>query len=148
MNQVQQAQLLKLLLDASPGPWEAMHLNDDGRFPSVFVGPKRAYSDNSGSHRPALIVNQAHDPGSKTAGADMPTFRATAELIAFLRNHAELSLATAKALHWALDEIDFLSNKLCEYAYPQGMNRLKRDFQFDNYRAAIRARAGANHGIS
>lgn len=89
LNKKQKAELRKLLDEASPGPWEAVGLDEEGYFPSVYLGPTRRYSDDSGERRPRICINEAHDPKRKFAGADMPTFRATAKLIAFLRNHAE-----------------------------------------------------------
>lgn len=46
-----------------------------------------------------------------------------------------------EALNWAMDEIDTLSNKLCQFAYPQGMAMLNRAEQLPNYEAAVRERA-------
>lgn len=45
-------------------------------------------------------------------------------------------------LKWAMDEIDVLSNKLCGFAYPQGMgmNPVFRPEQIEMYAAAVRAR--------
>lgn len=45
------------------------------------------------------------------------------------------------ALIWAMDEIDALSNKLCGFAYPQGMGMLHRAAELDNYTKAVKARA-------
>lgn len=47
------------------------------------------------------------------------------------------------ALRWAMDEIDILSNKLCQFAYPQGMAMVGREDQVGQYDAAIRARRAA-----
>ncbi|ARP98262.1 hypothetical protein CAK95_03510 [Pseudorhodoplanes sinuspersici] len=46
----------------------------------------------------------------------------------------------AKSLRWAMDEIDTLSNKLCGFAYPQGMAMVRRSDQKGNYIAAVMAR--------
>jgi hypothetical protein len=48
-----------------------------------------------------------------------------------------------RALEWALDEIDVLSNMLVKWAYPQGMAMVGREDQFDNYRAAVAERSAA-----
>lgn len=89
MSKSDKEELRKLLAEASPGPWKAYNLTKDGIFPSVYVGPVRRYPDDSGEYRPRIVINEAHDPNHGYAGADRPTFRATAKLIAFLRNHAE-----------------------------------------------------------
>jgi hypothetical protein len=56
---------------------------------------------------------------------------------------ARALLASAKentemreALKWALAEIDVLSNRLCEFAYPQAMWMLARDDQIESYQSA------------
>jgi hypothetical protein len=41
-----------------------------------------------------------------------------------------------EALDWALDEIDVLSNKIVEFAYPQGMAMMGREDQWERYFAA------------
>lgn len=58
------------------------------------------------------------------------------------RAEAAESLAArqAEALNWAMDEIDVLSNKLNDFAYPQGMAMVGRRDQLDNYRKAVDAR--------
>jgi len=89
----EKTELRKLLKLASPGPWEAqIHPRSAHLFPSVWLGPTRRYSDNSGEYRPRVCINEVHDPARKTAGAGHETFDATARLIAFLRNHAEALL--------------------------------------------------------
>lgn len=45
------------------------------------------------------------------------------------------------ALRWAMDEIDALSNKLCQFAYPQGMAMVGRSDQQEAYERAVAARA-------
>lgn len=44
------------------------------------------------------------------------------------------------AFCWAMDEIDRLSNRLCGFAYPQGMAMLGREDQHEAYVAAVYAR--------
>ena len=89
LTAAQKAELRQLLADASPGPWEAYELDSEGYFPSVYLGPSRRYSDNSGDNRPSMCINESHDPKTTTPGAGINTMRATARLIAFLRNHAK-----------------------------------------------------------
>lgn len=45
------------------------------------------------------------------------------------------------SLKWAMDEIDVLSNRLCGFAYPQGMGMLDRPEQLDRYVTAVKARS-------
>ena len=51
--------------------------------------------------------------------------------------------AMTRALEWSMDEIDVLSNKLCLFAYPQGMAFVRRDDQQEAYEAAVNARRNA-----
>lgn len=60
------------------------------------------------------------------------------------RNEAEAREARMReALAWSLDEIDVLSNRLCKWAYPQGLDVVDRRDQLDNYRKAVEARRAA-----
>jgi Lar family restriction alleviation protein len=47
-----------------------------------------------------------------------------------------------EALEWALDEIDVLSNKIVQFAYPQGMAMMDREDQWERH---FSARSALSH---
>lgn len=71
-------------LNHTPGPWEVSEEN--GYFPSVFLGPRLRYSDNSGSFRASICINEGPTPEDVKSGfgfaTTMGTCKANAQLIA------------------------------------------------------------------
>lgn len=70
----------------TPQPWDA-EIDPSGKyFPSVFLGPKLKYRDNSGSMRAKVIVNEGPTPEDVASGygfgSTMETCNANALLIA------------------------------------------------------------------
>jgi hypothetical protein len=66
--------------------------------------------------------------------AEAQSVAAAIERLVARAEAAELSLL------WAMDEIDVLSNRTCQFAYPQGMAYVGRRDQLDNYRKAVDVR--------
>ncbi|MCO6050889.1 hypothetical protein NGM99_13980 [Mesorhizobium sp. RP14(2022)] len=64
-----------------------------------------------------------------------------AALLSSSKGEAEAPPDVHAALVWAMDEIDALSNKLCHFAYPQGMHWANRMDQQEAYARAVAARA-------
>ncbi len=86
-----------------------------------------------GHHGPFFDLRVIDGSGRNLADANSKTALSKDQEIAGLR----------EALSWAMDEIDTLSNKLCQFAYPQGMVMLNRAEQLPNYEAACTARRSA-----
>lgn len=78
------------------------------------------------------------------------SFQEIDDLVARLKARAttaEAALVKARtALEWAMDEIDVLSNKLSDFAYPQGMALVRREDQHANYCEAVAAREALKTG--
>lgn len=97
----------------TPGPWDSCGLNKRwGIYPASAV--------NDGIDYFVAATRQLSNP---------ETEKANARLMAAAPEQNE-------ALKWALDEIDALSNRLVQFAYPQGMAMLGRENQAPHYLAA------------
>jgi hypothetical protein len=95
------------------------------------------------SDDPGLVERLRRGPVAYTSaggpvynGAD-PLMDEAAAAIERLVARAE---AAEQSLLWAMDEIDVLSNRTCQFAYPQGMAYVGRRDQLDNYRKAVDVR--------
>jgi hypothetical protein len=65
------------------------------------------------------------------------------DAMAIIEAQSKALAEARKALIWAMDEIDVLSNKLRGFAYPQALPSFGREDQLDNYRKAVDARRAA-----
>lgn len=65
----------------TPGPWRAVNLDEEGFFPSVYMGENLTYSDNSGTGDHRLVINEGQ-PEGKYWGNQIEVCRANALLIA------------------------------------------------------------------
>lgn len=70
----------------TPGEWEAAFLQEEKRFPSVYIGPELPYHDHSGRFRARITINEGPTPEDVARGTGfgttMETARANARLIA------------------------------------------------------------------
>lgn len=68
----------------TPGPWEADIHEKGNRYPSVKIGPRLNYDDDSGTFQASITINEGPTPGDVAQGKGFGTTTETCNANAYL----------------------------------------------------------------